>query len=264
VNLFSHGLEFPQGYAPGFDSGHSAARNPRYSGIATGNAFVNLLSGKASVVTGAITAGKDVIGPVAVSPASGTAYNSIPNSFADTTPSGATVAGIFTIQSSPANSNLLIGTNVTNAITAIYLSFTSLIFAVFYNNVTVSSGFVPALNTPYFYAASINSGVGVNFVLVNLHTGQTKSINVAQATAIGTQGAVNYCIGGNTNGTNGGLSVAAAMYSSTYLSMSQMLVWAQDPWGFWYPPNVMDMMIFSRAPAVPRVYYKRFNVALRR
>ena len=45
-------LAYPAGVAPGFDPTHVAAKNTLISGIAVGNTYVNLLTGKTPTISG--------------------------------------------------------------------------------------------------------------------------------------------------------------------------------------------------------------------
>jgi hypothetical protein len=45
--------------------------------------------------------------------------------------------------------------------------------------------------------------------------------------------------------------MAAAMYSTVFPSMATLLAWAADPWSFWYPPEVEQLIDFSLSSPPP-------------
>lgn len=99
------------------------------------------------------------------------------------------------------------------------------------NNLTT---FVASVNTPYFVAASGFSSGTLNWVIVNLASGQivaeSHACSAFPATSMGGQNII-----GNNSGQPMLGIVAAAMYSPAYMPLTQLLQWAADPWSFWYP-----------------------------
>lgn len=39
--------------------------------------------------------------------------------------------------------------------------------------------------------------------------------------------------------------IAAAMVGADYLAIPQLLQWAENPWAFWYPPAVQNLIFNS-------------------
>jgi hypothetical protein len=105
--------------------------------------------------------------------------------------------------------------------------------------IVANSGLIPSIDTPYFIVVSASSTAQVcNFLLLNLRTGtyQTASISTSAFSislfdsrfALGTSSHIGFF--------NSPYGISAAMASDAFLSIPQMLAWAQDPWSFWYPP----------------------------
>ena len=114
-----------------------------------------------------------------------------------------------------------------------------------YMNGNLDSTIPAVAGTPYFVAISAYTSLKINFVVKNLATGAVRSNSISSNATSSVAGA--YYIG-NNNGSQGALSlVAAAMTSYTYLSVAQLLAWADDPWSFWYPRN-LDLSFLLRAP----------------
>jgi hypothetical protein len=111
--------------------------------------------------------------------------------------------------------------------------------------ITLGSGFPTA---PYFIAVSdpYTSGQNVNFVAVNLLTGQVKTGAVSGASGNGSINDAFVAIGCDPNPNDlSNTYIAAAMYSRTYLSMQQLLQWAKSPWEFWYPDKTIELSASS-------------------
>jgi hypothetical protein len=95
---------------------------------------------------------------------------------------------------------------------------------------------LPALaaNTSYFIALSGVSATGFNVAYTNLSTGQMFSQFVSSVSPTSLNGTLTVGnIGALDRFFNG--SVAAAMYSNSFMSLAQLNQWAADPWSFWYP-----------------------------
>ena len=75
-------------------------------------------------------------------------------------------------------------------------------------------------------------GRSTNFVLVNLLTGQTYSYTGGSVASGGISDG-NYLVGYDSVSYSS-TGLAAAMYSAAYFSLSLLLAWAKDLWGFWY------------------------------
>ena len=109
---------------------------------------------------------------------------------------------------------------------------------------------------PFFVAASAIGNGPLNYVATNLQTGQifSSATTTGGSSPNGTIDS-NYYLGlAPTAGASpfDGL-IAAVMYSPKYLTMLQLLQWAQDPWAFWYPQKIdlADSLSHVIAVAVP-------------
>jgi hypothetical protein len=73
------------------------------------------------------------------------------------------------------------------------------------------------------------------WVMKNLPTGAiySGSLGSIPATFSGGSGTLSVLNTGTFNNIDGGL--AAAMRSNVFLTLNQLLAWANDPWSFWYP-----------------------------
>src|SRR5271166_3962972 len=100
-----------------------------------------------------------------------------------------------------------------------------------------SPGFPIAANTPYFLAYSGNSTIN-NYVMVNLKTGQLYSYTITGSYG-GDPTYTTIWLGNNGSSGTAGLrgNIATAMVANNYLSLEDLVAWAQAPWDFWYPPN---------------------------
>jgi len=130
-----------------------------------------------------------------------------------------------------------------------------------------NANFVAVANVPYFFAASYN-GTTANMVLARLDNGrifsQVVSSTLTVAASDGGAGILNY----GSDGTDGGSfgidgSLAAAMCNYSYMSIPQLLVWASDPWSFWFPRAQQNLMFIGlQAPqgaASPVVFRKTLS-----
>lgn len=243
-------FDFPCGVSPGFDPSHIVAANTRFSGVAMGGNFVDLLTGRLGSVTGAPTANiREIIGPN-VKFGGGTDNISITGkkSFgADAAPLGDTLAAIVILNSSASQQALLaLGTSGTDTGYS-YLSTTgaNAIFGIGHQGATLlaASSWAGTLLVPIFIAASqsLSASVGAtqtaNLVAVRLDTGQTFA-NTASNSGY-TAGSRNgtYNIGSRgASSLPSTANVAALMSSDRFAALSELLVWAADPWSFWYQP----------------------------
>jgi hypothetical protein len=105
------------------------------------------------------------------------------------------------------------------------------------------AGITLSVGVPYFVVCSFNGSKG-SFVTVNVLTGQIYTTTTSTARTIGTTTAGAYQIGAIASSGDSPLSyIHAAMYSAGYLSLQQLLAWAQSPWDFWYPPTAFDALL---------------------
>lgn len=108
-------------------------------------------------------------------------------------------------------------------------------------NAAVTSSFTLSLNIPYFIAASVKSASTVNFVATNLVTGQIFSSATSTGTGLSTLQTTQN-IGADWGGAGTGTHfadayIATAMFAPSFTWMQALLMWAADPWSFWYPPR---------------------------
>jgi hypothetical protein len=108
---------------------------------------------------------------------------------------------------------------------------------------------------PVFVAMSASSAgttATFNTILVNLNTGSIQtSTQTNSPITTPTPNAVNMGSNSVANRSFGG-NVAAIMVSNSFLSLNQLIAWANDPWSFWYPPTVERIITSSLiAPAAP-------------
>jgi len=245
VNLISHGLDFPQGNAPGFDPSHPAAQGISgvhgFSGVATGNGFANLITGKAGTYSlganGSFING--IIGPalnwsVAAQPQ----YISFPGTTINDTKVTLATIGLCT-----GGGAVGVATDF-NGGGGWVLTYGSLLAP---NAGNSASGLTLPTGVPFFLVASQLSAAAVNFVFVNLATGARQTSTVAGQTPLAPT--ATQLIGSDSTGTGTTMAgyISATMWAPVGLTLTQLVQWSQNPWGFWYPPTVADLLIFSRA-----------------
>jgi hypothetical protein len=96
--------------------------------------------------------------------------------------------------------------------------------------------FFPVNYHSYFYAVSwVKSVDYCNIVSIDLVTGQivTEVMGTGGFNTLGGTGGAS-CFGpGSQNGMDG--FYGPHMWSSTFMSMKELVAWACDPWAFWYP-----------------------------
>jgi hypothetical protein len=242
----TNALLFPGGRTPGFDPSHVAANKIRYSGIPAGATFLNLLNNTTSTIGGTASLKITPMGPAVYTATGAANYNSV-TATASETPIAVTQAAIVTPITSNASGSYLFCTDVTNATTENALMILSLVVE-FSCNGSYTSGITLSLNTPYFVAVSVrnNSGnLAGNFVVINLLTGQIFTATLTGTSRILQASTFNWGIGGNTLNSRSGVQIAAVMYSVGYLSLQQLLLWAQAPWDFWYPPKNQQLIFMA-------------------
>ena len=103
----------------------------------------------------------------------------------------------------------------------------------FVGNSFQNSGLILTNGVPYFIAVSFN-GATMNSIAANLNTGVSKTASAPVAKAIATPNVATYIIGGIPSaGFQMDGALAAIMYSANnFLSLFQLLGWAQAPWDF--------------------------------
>jgi hypothetical protein len=121
-----------------------------------------------------------------------------------------------------------------------------------------SSGIALSLN-PYFVVASYNSTtLAINFLAKNLATGQVKTATVTAPGNWPTPTIAHCSIGKETSyGTFYDGRIAAVMTSHAFLSIPQLLQWAQEPWLFWYPQQFDFGIMLKASVSSSTVVFRR-------
>lgn len=170
---------------------------------------------------------------------------------------GITMAGMFSVKAAFTTSSQYImtddGVNATNSIgTGLFGGYSTLqifINATAYDTgMPINAGSGP-FGVPYFAAISAcNQGVDpILGVLVNLATGQTFTYKSAPSPGPSLGGGTIY-IGNRASTRNWNGWIGTVSYSNVFLTMPQLLQWAQDPWSLWY--TSMDLSdMFKPSPA---------------
>jgi hypothetical protein len=227
-------LAFPAGLAPGFDPAHVAGAVPLLSAVAKGTGAINLLSGKqgtAGVLVAATAVIHGTIGPSAGTVAAtgnGVQFSGISTvNFSNVTlaviavPTAIGGATMYCAAAGGTNSGFALGWSSTGL-----LRLASQSVNTYVSNITLTAG------VPYFLAAS-TQGTQCVFVAVNLLTGQIFTNTVVTTIASSApNGAAS--MGWATSGGSSA-NTAAMMYSGQYNPLQALLIWAADPWSFWYP-----------------------------
>lgn len=246
-------LAFPN-RAPGFDTSHLAARNIVGSAIATtGGNFVSLTTGAAATVNGTPSLTIDpYMGPTSV--LSGTQCFTFSGS-SSTNPTGITFAVMATPGSNGTTAVVSAGTGF-NALAELYFppsSATNTLIISFEGDGQPSAAVFPASGNQqitgrqYFIAASVCSAsiVGVAVDLVTGRLFSASGTGATMQTGLDYQWAVGARVGNAINYTG---NIAAAMASYQFLTLPQLLVWAADPWAFWYPRSRFDLILDLAPP----------------
>ncbi len=253
-------LAFPVGRAPGVDLGHIA-----FNGVGNSNSLKHLvLSAVANPAaagflrlnntygtdpnlgtqSGSATAGVDkAIGSFWNSATSGGAQKyqwAMSASTIGNVALPATLAVICRPTSTATSLALSIGASSGIAVAGLVINTTGTCVDFNFGNQNNNfTSLVVTANQPYLMIVSVVAALGVmNGLLLNLATGKVLTQTLASSAGGG-----NCFAGGNINIGNWVLSntlsfpgsIAAAMIIPKFMSINDMLVWAQDPWSFWYP-----------------------------
>jgi hypothetical protein len=242
------------GGTPGFDLSHLALAGATnaFSASAYDGQFINLRSGVASVTgAGTPTYVIDVNGPAVNLTTTGTWLRF--TGYATTADQNTTFACIvFPTATIAAGAWVSLG--ITGAEESSIGCNTAPNLGSDNNGTGRDSGIAIAANTPWFVACSCNIASGnVNFVAVNLRTGQTTTSSASHAmTAAANTGTVG--IGSAVFGTSVTGHISTAMYSNNYLSIPQLIQWGADPWSFWYP-NKFDLAKMLSTPQPTNILF---------
>lgn len=233
-------LAYPCGVRAGYDPSHIAATGGtvRLSAVPSTANYIRL-DPNAQLIGVINAAGPTysvdgIMGPVltynGTQNTKGIQFNSEPV----VTDTSNTIAAIFSIASLAADIAIF-NNNHTNGSASLDLEILTTGVLELNSSFVLITGPTLSVNVPYFVIASCTSGSTL-FVVKNLLSGQT---TVTTSTTTYTAAANNLgtynigCFSPNGYSYNG--SIAAVMYSNIRLSLPQALVWANDPWSFWYP-----------------------------
>lgn len=236
--IYSNPLAYPAGLAPMFDPRHLAAvgmgGQNGFSGVSLNGTFNSVLTGiKPTLVGSGISAGcYGPTGPLMLSDGTLTGY-----SFATTavTPTVVTCAAIVWIGDPLGVYGSVFSLNG-NSLSFLITS-ALLLRAQGSTGSAISSNAKVSLSAPYFVVWSVSGSVAY-FLTKNLLTGKT-IVETVSSTAAFANATAAYYVGAPSNGfaaiKNG---IAAVMYNrNIQLSPPQLLLWAADPWSFWYGHN---------------------------
>lgn len=249
-------LAFPR-HPAGFDPTHPGALGfvpgRGASVVASGANFINILNGAPLIPTSLTSTIDGRIGQVAICTTVGA--NALLSGLGVVVSTDMTYAAIFVPTS--------VASNTMMGYSSSALLFNGANFGCFFGGF-YSSSTTYVQNVPYFYVASIKGSVIVNFVVVNLATGQTSNSTAAASTnnpnTIGSVVIGNSGAGGNQLLGN----MATAMMSPVYVPMSNLLAWAADPWSFWYPPPLFNVVGATAPPASQFITFTQVGAAITR
>lgn len=232
-------LAFPAGVPYGYDPYHVANRikGLQYIGsfIATpGPTFINPLYPIQGTKVGAPTFSNTEIGPTLSSNASNNCITYV-TQWGTVTPAAVTMAAIIIPIASIASPDRFIDTGHSGS-AANGLKLVSLVLNTYFGSAGASSGIAALnLNEPYFVVASQGPATFTHCVVRSLKSGKTFSNVVANASAA--QPFLSpWGIGGTTDGfVASGVKIAAAMVANSFTPVGELLLWAEDPWAYWYP-----------------------------
>jgi len=246
-------LSFPGGN-PGVNQSHPAASGLMFSAVptATGTA-TNLVTGSSATTGSAPTATIwGGLGPANYFSAAGN-YLTIAGLQTAIFKQG-TLAAFFTITTT--STNVILG-QVPSSGTGVILLGNSGTLVLQTNGVIYSAGYALALNTPYFVAVSF-SGTSCNVVLLNLKTGVVLYKNITIVIPTGTfSGSMAL---GNYSAHLASLlgNLGPCMGATCFLSLPQLIQWAQTPWDFWYPRTFDGIFLSGLKKAVPAHFSRGF------
>jgi len=228
--IFGNPLTFPA-RPPGFNPLHPASNIIRFSAVPIGGNFVSLMQGaKPGVVTATLLPVIDPQMGAAINFSGTTSRSAFSGAFGAIVESTTTMALIANYQVLSGSPNTLetadngAGWNLHTNGTSVRLTTEGV--ADHNLSLTLTAG------VPFFIAISASSAQNlINGVITNLLNGKISKATTTASTPVAGSG--NPQINSNLAGSS--ITIAAAMISGAFLSMSQMLQWAADPWAFWYP-----------------------------
>lgn len=227
-------LAYPAGRAPGFNPSHVAGSSVRFSGIATAGTFYNLLNGRLGSVSGSVSGGIGQAGPfIQITSAIPSVQFTGGYSTVDNTQ---TLAAVGLMNNLTAHFFLLNGSDGSNS--ALQINASGHFNGWFQGGATnIDSGVaMVAAGIPYLLVQSMNTS-NANCMAVNLNTGQIKIVTVSSGAPSSPSNNGNIDVGSWPGHDSGSGQTFAAMWSSVFLSVAQLLQWGADPWSFWYPTD---------------------------
>ena len=244
-------LAYPAGIAPGFDPTHVAAKGISagrgFSGVSLGGNFISLLNDARGTIVGSPTAVIDgTIGPATNCVASAWVQFAGQSTAVD---ASATIGVIYTPTSVGSTQFLFESGGTNNTGWGIFQNPQIVLIAGSVNTQDVIDTTAQVAGVPYFVGVSMSGNSTLNAVIVNLQTWVIRSKSAALAfTSVAGNGT--YEVGGNTAFATASLAkISAVMYAPSFMSMSQLLAWASDPWSFWYPRK--QTYSYFSPPAAP-------------
>ena len=232
----------------GINRAHPANRNALFSFVASGalGAFDRVTKQAGTLVTGTPTVGVTAWLGNTLNFA-GAPYYSFANLTPAASPLNITLAAIVQFNTLSGSINCLVSTAGGFGGYRISTTGTGLLFV--QNNVAGSSALVTlSAGVPYLVATSFSDSVAsINALAVRLDTGAVSAISSAFAHHAANSTLGTWYLGavGNPASTQLSGNLAAVLGSSTYLSLSELLQWSQDPWGPWRPNIFARDFLFS-------------------
>lgn len=232
-------LAFPAGRAPGFDQSHIAAQGISngygFSAVASGKTYINLLSGGPFTTPSQFPAAATIsgLGPCGLFTTTAQVC-AIGANQSTATPPGITVGAIVQFAGTGDGTFCaVIGVNSGHASQFGMAGSSKNLY--FYNNAASTSSFTIATGVPYFIAASMQPSSTVNFVAVNLQTGQLLSSTTTTGASLAALSALPQIGLDLGDSHTADAYIAAAMLAPSFMSLQALITWAADPWSFWYP-----------------------------
>lgn len=244
-------LEFP-GSQPAIDWSHPAALNLRFSAVASGGSFINLLSGNRGAVGGGAAAGlRRTLGITEEFSASGDKVTFTGQK--TTNDASVTIAAI--VRTDTQTSGMVIfSSSDTNAGWRLDDNSGQLRLTAGGEN-TLDGPVVIADSGSYFLAASGNTAASA-FVVRDLRTGAVSSASAGGTIADAPSGT--YVIGNITGPQPWVGGISAVMFAARFMPLPGLLAWAADPWSFWYPRRD-TVLVGSAAAAAFKAYWAQQN-----
>lgn len=242
---------FP-GSLPGFDPSHPASKGCLFSGIpAPDGGFSNLLTGAGGTKSGTPTLAMTGYGP---------ALKSVGNTDNDNFPYPAVAwpaqtmavivrfdtlgASVQVIQATAAGGSS--GFYIANAGTGSSSQWAIVVGVTF---VIISGLPAPIAGATYFVVVSVQSATNYNIVVRRLDNGQVWAVTATTALSFIAGDTTLYIGNRGTNARQTLGAIMATMHNINYMTLPQMVQWAQDPWSFWYP-QTFDLLQAVTIPSL--------------